>query len=326
VLRSIWRRIDSSASGFAIGARVCVTIGAVFLLFRSMDWRVIFDLVAKIDHRLLAISIILAALQFAIMVFRWRMIIAMLGGISVASTDLALSFGRSVIASQVLPSTVGADLVRFATTAGRTGVALAARSVIGDRVAGFVALILMAIAVIPLFAFLAGGGMAFTVLTSASAVGLTLLLIGLAHSDRLPWLGQFSMQIAADFRQIFGNGYLTLAVLMLSLSIHLLSVVRVYSLSLALNASTSLLQCLVVVPPILLISAIPISVGGWGVREGALAAGFALVGATSEAGIATSITFGLTGLLIAAVAELVVPLIKVSAATLGLGRKEPPVG
>jgi uncharacterized membrane protein YbhN (UPF0104 family) len=328
VLRNIWRRvlIDGSAGEFAIVVRVCVTIGAALLLFRSMDWRVIFDLLAKIDLKLLTIAIILAALQFAIMVFRWQMIIAMLGGISVAGTDLALSFSRSVIASQVLPSTVGADVVRFATAAGHTGAALAVRSVIGDRIAGFVALILMAIAVFPLLASLAGGGTAFMALTGASAAGLTLLFIGIAQFDRLPWLGKFPIQLAADIRQMFGSGRLTWAVLVLSLGIHLLSVVRVYSLALALNTSMSLLQCLVVVPPMLLISAIPISVGGWGVREGALSAGFALVGAISEAGVATSIAFGLTGLLIAVVAELLVPLIRASAGILGLGRKGPPVG
>jgi hypothetical protein len=53
----------------------------------------------------------------------------------------------------------------------------------------------------------------------------------------------------------------------------------------------------------LLISAIPISFGGWGVREGALAAGFALVQAGSEAGVATSLLFGLTSLLTGIVAN-----------------------
>jgi hypothetical protein len=47
------------------------------------------------------------------------------------------------------------------------------------------------------------------------------------------------------------------------------------------------------------------------VREGALAAGFVLVGATSEAGVATSVLFGLTGPLIGLVTELATPLVRV---------------
>jgi hypothetical protein len=38
----------------------------------------------------------------------------------------------------------------------------------------------------------------------------------------------------------------------------------------------SLMDSLLIVPPAPLISAIPISLGGWGVGEGALAAGFVL--------------------------------------------------
>jgi uncharacterized membrane protein YbhN (UPF0104 family) len=234
--------------------------------------------------------------------------------------------GRSLIASQVLPSTVGADVVRLATTAGRTGAALAARSVISDRVAGFAALILMVIAVLPLLASFTGDGMALMALTGASAAGLALLLAGLAHVDRLPWLGKFPTQVATDLRQMIGKGRLTWVVLLLSLAIHLLSVGRIFALARALNTSMSLLQCLIVVPPMLLISAVPISVGGWGVREGALAAGFVLFGASSEAGVATSIAFGLTGLLIAIGAELAVPLMRASGGMLDFGRKQPPAG
>ena len=51
-----------------------------------------------------------------------------------------------------------------------------------------------------------------------------------------------------------------------------------------------------------------LSLGGWGVREGALAAGFTLVGASTEAGVATSILFGLSGPLAGIIVELMAPL------------------
>ena len=65
-----------------------------------------------------------------------------------------------------------------------------------------------------------------------------------------------------------------------------------------------------IVPPALLISAASVSLGGWGVREGALAAGFALIGASSEAGVAASVLFGLSGFLIGLIAELAMVLIR----------------
>ena len=55
----------------------------------------------------------------------------------------------------------------------------------------------------------------------------------------------------------------------------------------------SLRDCLVLVPPVILVSVLPISMAGWGVREGAMitALGFAGVGSTDA--LVLSIAFGL---------------------------------
>jgi uncharacterized membrane protein YbhN (UPF0104 family) len=59
------------------------------------------------------------------------------------------------------------------------------------------------------------------------------------------------------------------------------------------------------VPPALLVSALPISLGGWGVREGALVAAFSLVHADPAAVAATSVMFGLTTPLVGAIAAAI---------------------
>jgi uncharacterized membrane protein YbhN (UPF0104 family) len=64
---------------------------------------------------------------------------------------------------------------------------------------------------------------------------------------------------------------------------------------------------LTIVPLILTAMLLPVSVGGWGWREGAAAALFPLAGATGEAGLAASIAFGL--MVLAAALPGVVPLI-----------------
>ena len=55
-------------------------------------------------------------------------------------------------------------------------------------------------------------------------------------------------------------------------------------------------------PPALLVSALPISLGGWGVREGALVAALSLVHADPAAVTATSVMFGLTTALVGGIA------------------------
>ena len=105
----------------AILTRLGVTLGAAWLVFYSIDWGVLAGLLARSDLKLLGMAVPLAALQFAVLVFRWQTIIKMLGGGSIAGAQLALGFGRSLVASQVLPSTVGADVIRSVAVARHIG-------------------------------------------------------------------------------------------------------------------------------------------------------------------------------------------------------------
>jgi hypothetical protein len=91
---------------------------------------------------------------------------------------------------------------------------------------------------------------------------------------------------------------------LLSLAAQVFSALQVCALAQALAIPIAAWQCLLIVPPALLIASFPVSLGGWGVREGALAAGFALAGVSSAGGVAASILFGLTGPLIGVIAEL----------------------
>ena len=53
------------------------------------------------------------------------------------------------------------------------------------------------------------------------------------------------------------------------------------------------------VPPVMLIMTIPISIGGWGVRETAMVTFFGLIGVSGEGAFALSVVFGLTGMAVA---------------------------
>jgi glycosyltransferase 2 family protein len=80
----------------------------------------------------------------------------------------------------------------------------------------------------------------------------------------------------------------------LAVGSNLLAVLLIYIFGLAIGADMRALDCLVLVPPALLASSLPISLGGWGVREGALLATFSLVHADPAGVAATSVMVGLT--------------------------------
>src|SRR5262249_28375522 len=292
-------------------ARLVVTLGAAWLVYERTDWVVLAGLLARAELSPLAVAGVVLAGQFAVVGWRWQMVIQALGGGSVAGAQLAIALGRSMLLGQPLPSTLGGDMVRVVVLSGQTGLAIAARSVICDRIVAVAVLIALVAVVLPVFALVAGAGTVF-MLAGVSLGGLAIFFVLLVHSDRLlglSWIGSRPALVIADLRQMFGGGRFTHFILLLSLATHLLGVALIYELAHAVAAPISLVQCLVIVPPTLLISAIPISLGGWGVREGALAAGFALVGASIEAGVATSILFGLTGPLIGVIAELAMPML-----------------
>jgi hypothetical protein len=57
------------------------------------------------------------------------------------------------------------------------------------------------------------------------------------------------------------------------------------------------MQCLMVMPMVLLAAALPISIGGWGTRELAIIYMVGLFGVSAEQGLILSVEFGLLNML-----------------------------
>src|SRR5262249_25713254 len=139
--------------------RVAVTLGAACLILRSIDWIVLAHMLATADLTRLALAAVAFVVQFALLVWRWRMIIEILGGErTVTFVELAIGLGRSMLIGQTLPSAVGGDLVRVVAVSNHTGVAIAARSVVSDRIVGVVVLLASTIATLPFFVHFVGSG------------------------------------------------------------------------------------------------------------------------------------------------------------------------
>jgi glycosyltransferase 2 family protein len=296
-----------------VSAKLAVTLGAAWLIFRHVDWVVLLELLASADPIRLALAGLVLSAQFMIMVWRWQIVIELLGGPAVAVAPLTIALGRSMLIGQPLPSTVGADVVRMVVLSRQIGFTLAARSVVCDRLLALAMLVALVVVTLPLFAWLVESGEALVAIAAVSLAGLAAFIAVLAQPGwlfALPWLGENWRILVGDLRRAFTSGARGYIALLLALATHLFGVLLIYELAQALATRISLLDCLLIVPPTLLISSVPISLGGWGVREGALAAGFVLVGATSEAGVATSVLFGLTGPLIGLVTELATPLVR----------------
>ena len=63
---------------------------------------------------------------------------------------------------------------------------------------------------------------------------------------------------------------------------HVIIVAAVYAIVRGLDLPVGFADCLMLVPAVMLFATIPISIAGWGVREGAMVTAFALVGASEN--------------------------------------------
>ena len=126
-------------------------------------------------------------------------------------------------------------------------------------------------------------------------VGVTVLMV----LDRLPSrISHLSFvrgmsALASDTRALFLRAPHNGLVALIGIVGHANISVLIFTLAMGLGLEITLANCLLLFPPVLLIQTLPISVAGWGVREGAMVAMFALVGVPAEGVLAMSILFGL---------------------------------
>src|SRR5215472_7453677 len=126
------------------------------------------------------------------------------------------------------------------------------------------------------------------VITGCVGVGVAFALTKLLPLSRLAvfWQHLSSPRQAIHFA-------LLAIVFVLAATTHLLNVLVFWMLGQSLGLTVTLDQWFIVVPTVLLISMLPISVGGWGVREGAMVVALHGLGVPPEEALLSSILFGL---------------------------------
>ena len=126
------------------------------------------------------------------------------------------------------------------------------------------------------------------VITGCVGVGVAFALTKLLPLSRLAVFWQH----LSSPRQAIHTAVLGI-VFALAATTHLLNVLVFWMLGQSLGLAMTFDQWFIVVPTVLLISMLPISVGGWGVREGAMVVALHGLGVPSEEALLSSILFGL---------------------------------
>ena len=255
--------------GFAV--RFGVTIGLLWVLAANVDLEAVGATFAEASPGWIAAALALAFLQPPLGAGRWSVVCRQLGKRLPYLTLLRFNL-VGVFFNQCLPSTVGGDAVRIWLVR-RAGFKLggAVNSVLLDRLVALAALALLSIATLPaLFARvddpLARNGVAIGL--ALTVVGLVLIVVG----DRVfPLPARFRLSaavasLAEGARKLVLRLRPAGAVMAFSLGIHLITIVVMAGLARGLGVPVDFLDCLVLMPPVVLASVVPVSLAGWATR------------------------------------------------------------
>ena len=112
------------------------------------------------------------------------------------------------------------------------------------------------------------------------------------------------------------------AVLATSVAVQIVTATVVFVLARASGVDILFWQCAALTLPVLMVSALPLSIAGWGLREGGFALAFAFLGVPASQSITVSIVYGLAILTVALPGGVVFALTRASAGA-GPASEEP---
>jgi len=279
-------------------AKAALSIYLLYLLSRKIDVQEVLGRLSSADRLGLLAALLVYCLVTVAVGVRWAIVIVALGD--------RVRLGRSVVLcwigtffNQLLPSSIGGDAVR-AWLLSRSGVPLgkAFASVLVDRIIGMTSLSLLIVVTSPFLSTYIESPTVRASLIGFGLLGVAGFLVALALSKlllawRAPWDWLRAVAVAlASLWHFAANTRYFAANLAVCLVTNLLLVAGVYLLARAMDIDISFVLCLILVPPVTIAAALPVSIAGWGVREGAMVAAFGFAGLPASGGLTLSLAIG----------------------------------
>lgn len=274
--------------------RFAFTIALLLFVLRSIDPRESLATLRQADPGLLLLALLAQLASTALSAWRWQLVMQNLG-FGQTPRFYWNSYFKGMFFNQALPTSIGGDAVRIIDIA-RCGFRKrdALYGVAIDRLAGLGALLLLA--------FLAYLGNPALLPAEVSRPILLLMaagllgLLGLSWLKRWAWLERYPplallRAISLHVHRAFSGKRLGL--LGSSLLVPCFALLGFLASGHALGLSFGLATYFAIVPPALIVSILPVSIAGWGVREGALVGLFSLIGANRSAVLMMSLLYGL---------------------------------
>ena len=284
------------------GLKFAVSTILIAVVCRQIDPAALIERFADQSFVWLSAAAVVTAVLIGMAALRWDQILKGLGAEVPSPAVMSVSYMGNFFNAWLLGA-AGGDVVRAVLApAGQRGRAAIVHSIVFDRV---VTLAGLGLVVLPLAVFALGGPAGRTPLFLSLGVtalpALALAALGPLARACAAWHPPLAGPIVGlreSWRRLgaapvrFGS----------ALAIGVLSQVAIpavaYCLARAQHLDPSYLGFLRTVPPVMLLLAIPISAGGWGVREAAMVAALAQVGVEASSAVLISVQMALLAMLL----------------------------
>jgi uncharacterized membrane protein YbhN (UPF0104 family) len=265
--------------------RLAISVGILAWLFTRFDWTQFVQLLSGAHPGWFVVAIVLYVAAQLMSSVRWQILARPLGIVESFRTFVALYF-LGMFFNLFLPSSMGGDTVRVWTLGRARGgrparFAAAALSVLAERFWGLMALLVVAC----VGAGFVVGQVPLWMIVATWSIGLALM----SGILLLPLIGtrlEKARELQAALSLGTGGSERLRVAIVCSLFVQATSAVQIYMLALALGIHAPFLVFAMVVPMITLLTMIPITVNGIGVREGSLVLLLAPVGVAQPQAVA----------------------------------------
>lgn len=296
-------------------AKVVLTLGLFALALRSIDTGDVWHHIKSLPALTLLMVIVLFICQMVIAGVRLSAITGIVAS-AVALAQTARINWIGAFFSQALVTFVSGDVVRAMMLSRSCEITMrdSIATVTLDRVIGLLSSLVIVSVTAPWAIRLTGDETMRRSIEMLAAMGVLLVVCfamvgylarhpGLVQIVRAKIKGSRIAYVLLDVmsvaRHLFEARRQIPKILVTSFLVQIINVTVIFFLINGMGAQVSLWQCLLIVPTVMLISLLPFSVAGWGLRESAMATGFSLVHCPPAAALAASVIFGILTLLLA---------------------------
>lgn len=279
--------------------RISITAGLLIFLFSRMDIKAVIAVFRAVDPLYLSMAFLSFLFLNFLIALRWYVLLKGLS-IKVSLSRAGVSYLSSLFINLLLPSTIGGDTARTIDIArhSRSHSSGVLATVVLDRVGGFCGL--MIVLGVSLFIGYSALNDPGVLVAALIFLGIVFIICLIAFST--PFFNAiFKFVPFANLKSYFyklhsstvsykGNPRALLIVLFLSVIIQGGLPLIYYWVALSLGAEVQLIYFFIFVPVITVISVIPVTIGGLGVRDTACVALFVKAGMTAENALALSLS------------------------------------